>query len=185
MNKNRIWLVIPTACLPYFLLCTLSVVFFSTQHPLCRFIMERVFAGNGLLLIASVLIFTFLAASMSVICFFISIRKQWDALSLAKTAMIIKLLQIPAYVIIFIMGVILLTTILAIPISFVLFLVECLTLVLTGLFTTAAAVVAVRKQMVTWKECGLLVGLQLVFCADVVASILLYSILKKRTSSEV
>lgn len=180
MNKKRIWLLVPTLALPYFVLCAFTITLFSTKHPLCRYIMERIFAGNGLLLIATILTFSLLAAVLSVTCFIISIRKQWDALPLAYTAMIMKLLQIPAYVVIFILGVVLLTTIMAIPISFSLFLLDCLTLVLTGLLTTAAAVLALRKQTITRKEFGLLVALQLVFCADIIASILLYTILKKR-----
>lgn len=181
MNKKRIWFILPTTLLPYFVLCSLAVVFFSAQYPLCQFIMDRIFGGNGLLIIAAVLLFSFLAAVLSTICFLLSIRQEWNALSLAKTAMIVKLLQMPAYVLIFILGVTLLTTVLAIPISFSLFVLDCLALVLTGLLTAAAATNAVRQQVVTWKECGWIVAIQLIFCADVVAAILLFSILKKKT----
>ncbi len=183
MNKKRIWLVIPTALLPYFVLCSSAVIFFSTKDPLCKFIIDRIFAGNGLLLIATLLIFSLVATVLSVICFIISIREKWNALSLAKTAMIIKLLQVPAYILIFIIGAIFLTTIFAIPFSFGLLLLDCLTLILTGLLTFAAAVNAVRQQIVIGKKWGLIVALQLVFCADVVASILFFFTLKKRVKS--
>lgn len=183
MNKKRIWLVIPTALLPYLVLCSFAVIFFSANDALCKFIIDRIFAGNGLLLIATLLIFSLIATVLSVICFLVSIRKKLNALSLAKTAMIIKLLQVPAYILIFIISAIFLTTIFAIPFSLGLLLLDCLTLILTGLLTFAAAVNAVCQQIVTRKNAALVVALQLVFCADVVASILFFFSLKKRIKS--
>ena len=53
MNKKRIFFVIPTVLFPYFALCALAVIFFSTKHPLCEWIMERVFGSNAWSLIGA------------------------------------------------------------------------------------------------------------------------------------
>ena len=180
MNKKRIWLVIPTALFPYFLLWVLAVFFFSTELPLFEFIMERIFDGNALYFVAVLLLFAVLAVTMSILCFVISIRNRWNSLSLAKTAMIVKLCQVPAYVMIFILGVFLAMAIFTIPFSFGLFLFDCLFLMLTGLLTISGVINAIRQQVFTLKGSIWIIILQLVFCADVVASIVFYFVLKKR-----
>lgn len=113
-------------------------------------------------------------------CFVLSIRKSWDSLSLAKTAVIVKLIQVPAYLLIFVMGVLLLLTIFTIPFAIALFLFDCITLCLTGLLTIAAAVNAARQRYITAK-CAIWVGvLQFVFVADVVSTMVFFSKLPKK-----
>lgn len=184
MNKRRIWFLIPTALLPYLLLLALATIFFSNEHPFFEWIMESVFRNDGIRLIAALLLFGILAAVLSAVCFLVSIRKGWDAQSLAKSAMIIKLIQAPAYILIFVLGVVLAITLFTIPFSIGLFLMDCFTLLLTGLLTAAAAINAVRQGFFQPKEVIWIVVLQLVFCADVVAAIVFYLRLRKKVSSE-
>lgn len=183
MNKKRIWLILPTTLLPYIALCSLATIFFSTKLPLFESIMEHVFQNNGLLLITALLFFGLLAAVSSGICFFLSIRKGWDALSLAKTAVIIKLLQIPAYGLICVLGVLFSVTIFTFAFTIGLFLFNCLTLVLTGLLTVSATINAGRQHNFTLRESFWFVILQFVFCADVIAAIAFYFTLRKRIAN--
>lgn len=180
MNKKRIWFIIPTALLPYLVLTALATIFFSTKHPAFEFIMKSVFCSNAIYLITALLLCCVIATALSIIYFIISTRKGWDAFSLAKSAMITKLIQVPAYITILVLGVLLAFTAFTIPFSIGLFLFDCLTLFLTGLLTAAAAINAVRQGFVKAKECALIIALQFVFCIDVVASIILYLKLRKR-----
>jgi hypothetical protein len=180
MNKKRIFFVIPTVLFPYFALCALAVIFFSTKHPLCEWIMERVFGSNAWSLIGALLLLALLTVALTIICFVKCICNSWDAVSMAKTAMIVKLTQVPAYVLIFILGVLFVITLFTIPFTFGLYLLDCLTLALTGFLTLAAVICAIRQGLCTWKECIWVVILQFIFCGDVVASILFFRMLKKR-----
>lgn len=99
---------------------------------------------------------------------------------MAKSAMITKLIQVPAYTTILVLGVLLAITAFTIPFSIGLFLFDSLTLFLTGLLTAAAAINAVRQGFVTAMDCVLIMVLQFIFCIDVVASIILYLKLRKR-----
>lgn len=62
------------------------------------------------------------------------------------------------------------------------FIFDFCTLVLTGLLNVVAIDVARKQGTVTLKETLWIIILQFIFCADVVASIVLYSKLNKRQS---
>ena len=103
-------------------------------------------------------------------------------MSLAKFAMIIKWMQVPAYVAIFALGLIFAITLFTIPIAIIFVLVDCLTLLLTGLLTISAAVVAVRQGVFQTKDVLWIILLQFVFCADVLAATVFYKKLRNKRS---
>ena len=178
--KKRIcWIAVPALLLPYLTLLTLATIFLSTTVPFFEWVMYGVFSANALYLLAAFLISCFAVAVFSVICFFISIYKKWDCVSLAKLFMIVKLIQIPAYVLIFILGVFMAITVFTIPFSIALFLFDCFSLVLTGIGVISAVINAIRQGVSTPKELFWLAIAQFFFCVDVVASIVLYVKLKK------
>ena len=178
MKKNCIWYILPTALLPYIALGVLAIIFFSAKSPVLDAVMESVFRGNMWYLVAVLLLFCLLAAALSAVYFVRSIRKEYDALQLAKCAMVVKLLQVPAYIAIFVLGVLLVLAIFTIPFALGLFLIDCLTLLLTGLMTVAAAINAVRQGHCKTKETVWVIILQFIFCADVVAAAVFYRKLK-------
>ena len=180
MNRKRIWLVLPMSLIPYAALFALAVIFFASTNSAAKYIMESVFNSNALLLIAGVLIYIVIACILNCVCFFISIAKNWNALSVAKTVMIIKLMQIPAYILIFVLGVLFLITIFTLPFSVALFLLDILTLLMTGLLEVGAVVLAVRQSRVGFKENLWIVIFQFLFCIDVVASVIFYIKLKRK-----
>lgn len=184
MNKKRIWYIIPAALLPYAALLVLATIFFSTRHRIFGFIVEEIFQGNIWFLLAAFFLFCLLSTALSTICFVKSIREKWDPLSLAKYAMITKLIQIPAYILIYILGVLLFISIFTFAFSIGLFLLDCLAVVLTGLLTIAAAINAIRWDIFRTKEVLWIIILQFIFCADVAASIVLYRKLKKRLHND-
>ena len=178
MNKKLVFAAIPIALIPYLALFALATIFFSTEVPFFRTIMESVFHNNALILLAALFIYCIAAAVLTGICFLVSIHKNWDALAVAKTAMIIKLAQVPAYILIYALGVLFVITIFTIPFSFLLFVIDCLSLWMTGLFVIASVVIASRNHTLIFKDVLWVVLLQFVFCADVIASVCLYRKLK-------
>lgn len=178
MNRKAFLLIIPTILLPYLALFTLATIFFSTRTSLFRFIIEKIFCGNMLYLVAAFVLLCVITAATTAIFIIFAIRNRWNALKLAKVAMVIKLIQIPAYIMIFVLGFIFMFTIFTFVITLCLILVDCFILLLTGLLTTASVINAVRQGDVEFKEVVWVVILQTVFCADVIATVLFYRKLK-------
>ena len=179
MNKKLYFICAPIVIVPYLVLFTLATIFFSTELPFFDYIMNSVFDANALYLIAALFLYCILAAIISIACFFISIRKKWDATSLAKAAMIMKLVQVPAYVLIFALGVVFFITIFTIPFSFGLFIVDCMSVFMTGLFVISSAIAAVRNNTFKFRKVIWVILFQFIFCADVISSVIFYVTLKK------
>lgn len=179
MNKRLLLVSAPILLVPYLALFTLATVFFSTKLPFFNYIMESVFDNNALYLIAVLLLYCILTGVLSVVCFFVSLHKRWDAVSLAKTAMIMKLVQIPAYVLLFALGVVFLITIFTFPFSIGLFVIDCLSVFMTGLFVISSVIATIRNNTFTCKEVIWVILLQFVFCADVISSVVFYMKLKR------
>lgn len=183
MNKKRIWLVLPMALLPYLVLFALATIFFSAELPFFTFIMEQIFGSNAWALIGALFLYCVLAGLISAICFAVSVYKRWDALSLAKCAMVVKLIQVPAYTVIFVLGVLFFTTVFTFPFTVGLFLFDCFSLVLSGLLLLASAINAVREGLTEKKTALLFVLLQVVFCVDVIASVVFYLRMKRASGN--
>ncbi len=183
MTKKSYLFMIPPLLLPYLALFVLSTIFFSTRVSFFGYIVESIFDSNGLLLIAVFTLCCVGTALLSLLCFAISIYKRWDALSLAKAVMTVKLLQIPAYLLIFALGVLFALGILTIPFSIGLFLFDCLSLFSTSITAISAAVNSVKQGIFKYDDVLLIIILQFFFCADVVSSVILYVKLKKAGSS--
>ncbi len=181
MNKKLFVLSIPTLLSPYIAIFTLAVVFLSTKVKLFEAIMESIFQNDGLLLIAALVIYFLLTFALCIATFFISTFKFCDALSAAKNAMLIKLIQIPAYVVIFVLGVVMTIAIWTIPFTIALFWIDCLCLFLTSLPVISSIICAVRHGTMKFQEVIWVIILQFVFCADVVAAIIYYKRLKEAT----
>jgi len=179
MNKKLFLISIPIVLVPYLALFALATVFFSTDLPFFNYIMESVFDSNALYLIAALFLYCILTGMLSIVCFFVSIYKKWDAISLAKTAMIMKLVQVPAYVLIFALGAVFVITIFTIPFSIGLFVIDCLSVFMTGLFVVSSVIATIKSNTFTLKEVIWVILLQFIFCADVISSIVFYIKLKR------
>ncbi len=178
MIGKRAWLTIPTLLLPYCTLFTLATIFLSTKTSFFKFVMESVFGGSAIYLFLALFIYCLLAAVLSAVYFIDSIYKKRDALFLAKYFMIVKLIQVPGYVLIFVLGVLCAITILTIPFSIALFFIDCFSLLLSGLGIASAVIRAIQQEIFKPKEILWVPITQLFFCIDVVAAIIFYVILK-------
>lgn len=168
MNKKNIWLVIPTMFMPYLVVVILSIMMFGENNPFGKI--------NPL---GIILLYSLIATILNIFWFVRSIIKKGDPILTAKWAMIIKVVQIPAYIAIFILGICLMITIFTIPFVIGLFFIDSLILFLTGLITISSAINSIRLKKLKITDIIWVIILQFVFCADVVVTIIYYLKIKK------
>lgn len=179
MNKKGILIAVVLVLLPYFSLLSLVVIFYSTKLQFCRFIMEEVFDGNGLYLVAAMVVYAVFTTILCVAFSLVSICKKYDALQLVRLALIVKILQIPAHLTVFVLGVLLLITIFTFPFAIGLFFMSGLSLFLTGILVTASLFNSVKQGFLKSNQVILIGALQFVFFADVITAFIYYKKLKK------
>lgn len=173
----------PSAILPYLMVFIVLLIFFSTKVSLFSQIMEIVFQNNALQVLLVLAICIFLAFILTAIFLLLSIKNDWDPLSLAKTAMIVKIIQIPAYIAIFVLGLVCMLSIFTYVAAALFAIFDFLCLILTGMITSAAVINALKAKRTTLKSCWWVLAMQFVFCADVVAAILFYKRLEANTKT--
>lgn len=181
MTKKVFLRMIPAMLLPYLILFSYVIIFNYTDVSVFDWIMEKVFDNNALILFAFLFIYCFITSLFSIISFAQSLRGKYDAKSLTKAALIVKLIQLPAYIIIFIVGALFVLSIWMIPFTIILFLIDGLTLILTSLFSLSGIITSVKKGTFEFKEVILFGILQFIFCSDVVS---LYIFSRKLKSAE-
>jgi len=176
LNSHRIALVIPCVLFPYAILLFLYLLMIDQT------IIETVFMNDALLPLGILILFLSVAFFLSVLTAIAALVNHWDAAYCAKMVFFVKLLQIPAYILIFILGVLFFITIFtfAFSIAFVIF--DVVLIIMTGLMGTSAAVRAYKEDMCTFGQMVLLSIAQYIFCVDVFASLYLY--LKTRKAQQ-
>ena len=179
MMKKRNLLLIPIILIPYVFLLTILTIFFGTEKIFFKFILEKIFQGNVQYLLGTFLICCIITFILSALYFIFSIVKKWDPLSQSKIIMIIKIVHIPAYILIFILGLILMITIFTFPFIILLFIFDCWLMLLTSLLLIASILNSIRNKTFKVKELIWLIILQFIFCDDVISSIIFYFKLKK------
>jgi hypothetical protein len=167
IEVKKIILSIPIILFPYSVLAIMYCIFSG-------FLMETVFQNNVLYYIAVIMISGFISLLMSVSMTIVSYVEKWSASEMARINMVIKLAQIPAYVIIFVLGALFLLTIFTFGFTAVFIFVDIFSIFLSGLI----GIVASRKNY----TCGKLSTnewiihsiLQFVFCADIISAIIIF-----------
>lgn len=144
-------------------------------------IMERVFFSNGYLLIAAMLLCAVVAFVFALALAVAGLVRKYDALSLARLNMIIKLCQIPAYAVIFVLGALFFVSVFGIGFTVFFVLFDCLAILMSGLTGAVSSLRAYAEKKVIKSEMIVFAVLQFIFVADVVACVLLYFHLKNRT----
>lgn len=97
-------------------------------------------------------------------------RRGWDARKMALSGMVVKLVQIPAYITWFVLGI----AMFLFMGPLLSFLMDTMTIILSGLVGLAAVLRCKREGILTGKQALLHGVLQFIFCADVVSAIILY-----------
>lgn len=138
------------------------------------FLMHSVFQSNGFLLLLAVLLFWVVSLGCAVATCVMSLARKWDSYELARANMILKLIPVPAYILIFLIGCAFLITIFTFAISVILMLLDGMAIVLSGLIGVAAVKRNHSDKILSTKEMVVHGILQFVFCADVVSAIVVF-----------
>lgn len=155
------------AIFPYSILFALYCMFSG-------FLMHSVFQSNGFLLLLAVLLFWVVSLGCAVATCVMSLARKWDSYELARANMILKLIPVPAYILIFLIGCAFLITIFTFAISVILMLLDGMAIVLSGLIGVAAVKRNHSDKILSTKEMVVHGILQFVFCADVVSAIVVF-----------
>lgn len=180
MSKKSIVYFVMLAVTPYLAVIPLILTFIGSDE------LWQVFGNNAYNLIIPVVLFIILTGILTSVCFIISLKNKWDAYALAKTMAIIKLIHVPAYIAIFIVGAFCTLTVFSLPFTVLLAVFDYILLIMSGLMTSSAVILALNQNPQLPKTYCLLIVLQFVFCADVVATVFIYKKLKaeKENKSE-
>ena len=148
------------------------------------------FDSNYLTMEIGILIIpTILLLIMSISFALKGIRKSgeisaYEGLSLIKTQMIMRIIQIPCYVAVFIVATVCLFTIFTIGFTAVLAVVDCVSITITGIASIPVYVILHRSGWISQRQKVLYSILSFVFCADLVVSIICYKEARKYNSDD-
>lgn len=110
----------------------------------------------------------------NVIFLVLSIHQKWDCKKIALLNMVIKIVQIPAYVAVFLLGVFSFGALFTIGLAVVFFLFDCASIFLSGLIGITSVIRCYTDRIIS-KRFSIINGLlQFVFCADVISSIIIF-----------
>lgn len=173
--KRYLILLLPGVLFPYVFLFFLFGFFRG-------FLLDWI-GENPLLLFLWLGIWFFVSLLANLAFFLLALGKQWAGKSLALISMVLKLIQIPAYVTVFLLSCIFAITIWLFAFVIVLFFFDCLTILLTGFMGLAASIRCAGEKRVSKGLCIANGILSFVFCADVVLAII-FSIKSRRPVSQ-
>ncbi len=178
MNSKKIWLMIPAILNPYLFMLSVTGMLLSAK---VEFIIESQFlASYGIFIwYGFFIILGLVSIALTVLVFVLSLKGKWDPLFLSKCAMIIKLIQIPAYILIFVYGVLFAVTVWLFVVSFIAIIVDYITLLMSSSFNIAAIINLIREKKLSFKKSIPLIISQFIYCVDVVGAIILYRKIKK------
>lgn len=167
-NKMKKILLVPCALFPYVLLFNVFCIYTD-------FLMEEVFQNFILVMILYLFIYVIFVLICNIAYIIICKTKNIEPKEIAKANMIIKMVQIPGYIAVFILGLICLITIFTIGFSFFFFLYDCISIFLTGIVGASAIFAAKNKNEKLSIPNILLLLTEFVFCIDIFSSVVLYS----------
>lgn len=124
-------------------------------------------------------IFFVLSAILTIVTLVVALLNKWEAKGLLKAAMIGKLIQIPAYIIFFIIGFILMVSIFTYFLTIFVFLIDCVFLFFSSLITVAGLLRGVFEKKITLLQGVIYAILSFFFCIDVVVSIVVFCKVRK------
>ena len=158
-------LLLPAAVFPYGILLAIGCLYNNA-------LMARLFGGRVFPLFQCLLGLWLIGLICTVLFLVFAITGSWDGAAIAKANMVIKLGQVPAYVLIFLLGTAYLLTIFTAAISVILLILDTMAILLSGLVGLTAVL---RGRKALGGKGAVLHGiLQFVFCADVVSAVLVY-----------
>lgn len=161
-------LLIPTILFPYLILFCMFCIFSG-------FLMEELFQGFAPVMLFYLAVWFIVALICNAIYIAISAVKKCDTTELLKTNMIVKIAQIPAYIAIFVLGVLCIMTIFTIGFTLFFIIFDLVSVFLSGTIGFGAVMTAKEKP----PQFILLALSQFVLCIDLPLSIVTFLLSKK------
>lgn len=140
--------------------------------------MDTIFHNNIYSILILLIIIYVGSLGCTVIMFIKGFSKDKRLFEIMKSNMIIKLIHIPAYLLIFAFGLICSLTIFTIGITIALVILDIMTIILSGLIGVGGILRGLREHKLSIRNALLHSILQFVFCADIISSIILYRKIK-------
>jgi hypothetical protein len=159
------------ALFPYLIIFALICIFKG-------YFMDTVFHNNAYSLLLTLIVLYVAALVCAVIAFITSFEKKIKILEVLRINMIMKLIHIPAYLFIFVVGLLCMLSIFTIGITIVLMIFDGMTIVLSGLIGLGGVIRSLRENKISKKAAVIHGILQFVFCADIINSIVMYRTIK-------
>ena len=103
-----------------------------------------------------------------------------EAVSLAKVQMIMRFIQIPGYIAIFLLGVLLFFTFFGAVFAMILAFIDVISIALTGIASISVYVHLLKNNLITKTEFIIFSVLSFIYVIDVVAAAICYNKVKKR-----
>ena len=166
MNAKKIFYFALLAAVPYFGIAA------------AYFLMQQIWMLVALILTG------FLIFLLTLVCVYKSQKNKWDAYSFTRAVMIVKIIQIPAYIINFVCCILSFMMLFTFPAGFLYFFTDCMALVMSGLVMTAAMLRVMNESPVWFKKYIWVIPLQFVFCADFFATVFIYKKLKTKKENK-
>ena len=154
------------------------LIIFAVFCMYSGFLMATVFHNNALELLLFILIIYFFAFICTVLFVVTNLRKHKPAFEMTRISMIIKLIHIPAYIVIFLMGLLSLATIFTMGFGLVFLILNCMTIFLTGLIGASGIAQGKREEKLSKKSAVIHGILQFMFCVDVISAVIIHRRIK-------
>ncbi|MDF2905515.1 MAG: hypothetical protein K0R34_836 [Herbinix sp.] len=142
-------------------------------------IFKGYFTDDFLLFLLITLVVLYVVAIVCAIAGFMKgVTKKYQPQEILRINMMIKLLHIPAYLLIFVFGLLCTITIFTIGVTVVLMILDGMTIVLSGLVGLGGIIGSLREKKISTNKAVIHGILQFVYCADVISSIVMYRTVK-------
>lgn len=161
-------LVLPAAVLQYMIFISTVCMFFSGTKPM-------------LFLLTAVI--TAVLFPVSILCnvAFVVLSREESELKAMKAALILKLVQIPAYIGIFGLGLMCMLTIFTVPVILVLSALDFVSLCICAVISLPAIIKCRTSQMISKPTFVISSIFQFVFCLDIISTFAVYVKIKNRS----
>ncbi len=178
-NYHRIAFVVPCVLYPYVILLFLYLLMGETE------LFGKLFNNDGFLGIGILILFLAVACIFALVAAMYGIFHEWDSLFCSKMVLAVKLLHIPAYIIIFLLGIMFSVMIFTFVISFLFIIFDVILITVTGMLGTTAAIRAYKEGKCSLKWAIFLSVCQYIFCIDVFVSLYLFCMVRENNMAEV
>lgn len=160
-----------------YLAALLPVLLFTAgKNKVLTFVWEHLFFNNVFVPLGFILLVGLVLYFMNIGFFLMTKNGGWNSQELAKMNMIVKLIQIPAYLFIFVVGLLCGMMIFTIGISFVLLVLDIFSIGMTGIFASCAFYTLKQEQKISGNMQVLYSLASFLFCVDIIIAVVGYRI---------